>query len=778
LLPFQSARILCWAALLVARTDRRRLLPEVPVFIRWIFCITITSTLSGCGARPEAASPASEPSASTSDSAAERVIARLSAAPDGRLLIESPPTALLAGGWFVLHPARWPDDPAERPLVGVGYAYRDGGQLLAVPWGFRQTRDLREMEVVATSGPIPLTDSKLLVALERLDEDHVRILAGARDGAGSGDFYFIVDPDRASERVGEAVVAVVRIVETTETVSVGRIEHASETIAPHHLARFMQASLDRPDREASLVFAPLTSEQGLERLPAIASAVPGVLARYNISNIAIRTLDEPLDPRGTHAVRTAARAAPSDRFGTVFFGRVDDGTLLFHAAAFGEAPHPANTVGILTGGLPLAIVDSLEALSVQLAPSFLATALALRGDHAIAIYLLERSLHELDLDPNIAFHLREHLALRYLSLGLAPVAFALMNDDIDRARREGLVLPLLNALSIRSYLGSATGLVEQWEADSHDFLTHAEGVLPPAALFFEHLDHASAMAANGRREEARDQLLARLDQMEGDENASHRSALLARLASVLAAEDAAFAALLVAEALQLDEEEDVPLRISLRLLASRIYVLAGEAERARTTLGEVFELLTDSTSAATRASVFRAAASLLTELDRPDDAWQAQRQASIALVESAQYEEAGRSMVQLSFMLLERAQARQGADGLPLFLEARSNIHLASELMLRLGNSLEASRLLLYAGVTESRIAPGAQVDQLFEDATRHAWASADAQSLYEVYVARFDTARALGQWSAAEQWRTEALRWAEWAGEVPREDLFTAVTF
>jgi len=732
----------------------------------------LVAALVGCGgaaATPDTdAGPVSDGDATSTDADSAGTIstvdgARMIATDGGTLSIEGDVPS--DAEWFALVPSRWPDNEGERPHVGLGRLQGvedEEGRPTADLWVVRQSSGLGELSVVWLDGPEALAGSKLLTTIDSAADGEVLLGAGDAQHVGSGDFFFVVDPTRPAGRLGDAVVGLLRVTDVEDDVSVARVEHGEVDADGPHLALFAQASLDRPTGRATVRIAPATPDSTVEGLPELASALPRYLAEYALTNIAVEGLDTWIDPRPFDApTRTNEQFADDEGWGTIVFGTLEGDTFIYNTTPFGEGPHPANTVGILPGGLPLAASDGLAALSEQLAPSFIATVLAMRGDHALAVYFLERVMRDVDLVDDVRFHLREHAALRWLALGRNAEAMTLMSEDVDQSRDENLVHPLLNALSIRSLLDSRSGLYDQWIADSEEFLEVADGVLPPESLGYERLNRARALS--GRTEdtaEAReviDDVLAFADEWDDDQL---RYLALLELVDAAAMHDDALAPVLFGELEELASTLDEDARISVAIAGAELFAAIDDPARSAEQLETALTAVNGSPSVPLRAAIHRRAANVLRVLGLSTEARMTMQEAVIGCLETGQYEAAAALAMDVGFMQLEEAQ--RGAGQMDLVLEGHRNLVVATELALRLGNTVEAAQVLGLLGLMEIRFGNSDRGVELLDEALMLARDSAHYQTLYEISEQRALWMLNEGRVDDAHAWRHEARTWAE----------------
>ncbi|MFT6628150.1 MAG: hypothetical protein ACJA1R_001411, partial [Flavobacteriales bacterium] len=458
--------------------------------------------LAACGGMQE---PASRAATVIVEEPAAEVTAEVLREQDGSLRLDG---ALEGNGrWGALFPRNWPQEMGPAPIVGVAHV-APGENAVVNVIAIRELASIGSLDVARRVEPPVLSKSKQLVLVEDVSGGEIRLAVNGNSGVSRGDLYFIVsrDPGVDDWRLGESIGALARVTEVLEKYAVARLEHVESAPQVGQLAVFAQANLDIPSSTSTIVFAPLeTHATEAASLPPLGEALPQYMAAFQLTNIGIESTSDRFDP-SIHDAPSIASAGMEDHdgYGVLVFGDYEPGQLILNTAVWGEPPHPGSTVGILPGGLPIPAPDGLTAMSAQLAPSFIATVLAQRGDHALAVYFLEVVLRTQELEPEVRYHLREHLALRYDSLARFNEGLVLMNEDVRNAERDNQLFPLLNALSIRTSLGASNGLVEQEVLDSRRFLEEATGTLPSESLGGERLQHARALNAVGREDEARD----------------------------------------------------------------------------------------------------------------------------------------------------------------------------------------------------------------------------------------------------------------------------------
>lgn len=723
-----------------------------------------TVMLAACGSaqQPDAAAPTGEAAAPTS----------LHADDSGALELVEPGRAFADGTWVALVPQRWPDAELPRPHVGLGRVHHDGDRALLTIWVTRQADALDALAVAPVDGPAALQESKLLIDVLAVDGGTVTLGAGSDLGVSAGDVYHVLNAGFDEPRPGAAIGALLRVTDTAETTSVARIEHADIDVEAGDLARFAQASLDRPPPTATLVLADVDdSDEGHDALSTIASALPEYLAHYALSNVAIVEYDGAPDPTPYDAPRNVSDAvveAVDGAFGTVVFGRREGGRFIYNLTTFGDAPQGDSTVGVLPGGLPLPVDDDLQALSTQLVPSFLANILAQRGDHAQAVYLLESVLRTVELDPALRYHLREHLALRYASLGQYSQALSLMSHDIDEARAADAAYPLLNALSIRAYLDTRAGLFDQWLEDTRGFLEAADGVLPAEALGFERLAYARALRAADQLEEATQELY-RVQEFAsemGDEDL-HISALIDMSETLARRDDEPGAQLVLGELLDIAQGLEAGAAVGVYLNAAEMYAMFGERTLALEQLDQAIRDVETNESQAVQAAVYHRASDVLSTLNLPAEAWRTLHQASMLFLDTAQYDYAASALIRLGLAQIEQALTDVGER--MLFNEGRRSLLVGAELSLRIGHTLDAAQALVWLGMLEYNAGSESGAEVFLNEAWSLAWRSGHLETLAFIDAQRAQMAAAREAWDVASEHQQRAQTWID-AGELDME--------
>lgn len=717
-------------------------------------------SLAACGG----ATATSDTAALDAPSAeAPREGARVTLDDTGVFNLVDPDGALLDEGWVGLFPADWPD-LNKRPLLGLATAGPDARmQVIAL----REVAGIDVLRAEPLHEPQLLGDSKLMARIDAVDARQVTLSLQPSFGVAAGDLYFAFDAAAPEGRFGSRLVALLRVVEVEAGTVIAEVQHSRRSLMPGDLAVFAQAHMDLTGETATILVAPFSEGpvDAAPMLPAIVDAVPGYLAEYGLSNIGVDAFELFLDPATALAARTAHEAASErEGFGALVFGQLNDDTLVLNTATWGTSPHPANTVGILPGGLPLPLRGGVEALSDQLAPSFIATVLAQRGDHATAVYLLESVLRDVRLDPEVRYHLREHLALRYNSIGRFGEAMELMTADVEAATAAGLPLQVLNALSIRAYLADENGFVETLVADTRSFLEAAQGQLPPESLGRERLHHARALAMSDRTEESRALAQAVLRDAGRWGDAELVTSAQIELAMSFAEEDAA-AALLALSEITVDEGVDRESRLIVDLLSAELMLMDEDARGAEARVARALAALEEDDAATLRASVYRRGARVLNALGRVGESATATQEAARLYLETAQLETAAATLFQLAMTQLDLLHQRGGAEAALLVQEARAHLYVSAELSLHLGFDSSAGRAFVFSALLEQQLGQRRAADALFERAYRLAQNAANYRLLHDVQALRAEVEEQRGDTERALERHEDALRWAEIGG-------------
>lgn len=735
-----------------------------------LFALLAAVPLAACGARGAG-------SAGRGPVPTEEASARIVQNADGTLAFEALQGPFARYPYYRVIPTGWPASQGEAPTLAFGEIGHRGDRVWPIEWASRQLNPNIERKVVGTGEPSELAESKEAARIEQVSDSQIRIDRGLRQGVAKGDTYFVLNREPAGDdvrpRFGQRIGALIQVREVGEEYALATLIHADVAPRAGDVGVFAQVQSEEAIPAATLAFAPVAhghTRQDDEEMPAIASALPDYLSDYLISNIAITTLDAPIDPRPWNAPRLALDSAPENAFGTLIFGDIDEerNEFIYNATYFGDAPHPANTVGILPGGLRIPLDDGLEALSRQLVPGFVATALAQRHEHAAAIYLLESALRTGEFNEQVRYHLHEHLALRYESIGRPDLAFDIISADIERSRQSGNVLAELNALSIRAFLDSQASLNEQWVDDTEQFLARARGVLPPESLDYERLSLARALRAAQRHDEARDITLEVLDTAQSTNDSDLLFSTFFQLALTELDLGQPQAALLVLADLEdLEDELSVPEKADLYSVAGLLYAEAGEPREAANRIVQSLRIAADSDDASLQARIAARAASALVSIGRSREAIQYLQSAVVGYTESYQFNEAAELLAQLAYQELQAANDANPRDGSAAHLVALAREHLAnaSESLVVLGRTLEAATQFFALGILEFRIG-NVDASRIFLDRARlYSWQSADYEALAAIAHQRASLAAETGNVTDEQQFLDEAALWMEAGG-------------
>jgi hypothetical protein len=687
---------------------------------------------------------------------------------DGRYVLIAPDPELLRPSWVGIYPVLWPDDGTERPLLGTGFVTPSGEDMELRILGMREVGALSDLRIEPADAPQVLEGSKLVVQVTGVDGREVTLNCGESAGVSVGDRFFVLSShEDGMGRFGEHIRAIVRVVRVDAKTSEARIEHSTIDLQPDLIAVFAQARLDIPVETATILVAPMQMGEASDAaLPAIVDAVPATLAEFGLSNIGVATIDEFFDPTTAQATREASDALDGrEGYGVLVFGQRTEDELIVNLATWGSAPHPGSTVGILPGGLPLPVASGVDALSTQLVPSFISNVLALRGDHASAVYLLETILRREALHPDVRYHLREHLALRYDAIGRSDEALLLMTQDVTESRASGSDLALLNALSIRSSLANENRLIELWVDDTADFLAVADGQLPDESLGGERLAHARALAAAGRVSEARTLILDVAAAAEAAADADLEVWAMIDLAVTMAGEDEAESALILDALLERDLGAERTTLLLVDLLAAELAMERTDANTALERVGRSLEALEEEDAIPLKAAVYRRAATVFGQLERWAESTAALEAATGLYLESAQLEQATSMLIQLAMTQLRFAGVVAPREAMQLFQQARTNLYLGAELAVHLGYDASASRGFMYAGILESQFNQAETAGILFERAERLARSCSHYELLYELDLELSSILEERGELGEAAARRSSAIFWAEAAG-------------
>jgi tetratricopeptide (TPR) repeat protein len=377
----------------------------------------------------------------------------------------------------------------------------------------------------------------------------------------------------------------------------------------------------------------------------------------------------------------------------------------------------------------------------------------------MATYFIESILATGELEPGVRFHLREHLALRYESLNRPTEAVRIMSYDVDGARREDLVYPLLNALSIRTHLDNVGGLGSQWVSDAEEFIEVSRGVLPAESLGHVRLDYAEALVFEGQEEVAREIIESVRDEArESGDEAVELSATI-DLAVNMVRDDPTAAMLILAE---IDHEglEDEN-RAFIRLLEAELSSAQGDRRRSMDRLAEALEGIADSDSQSLQASLYRRAGVLFSESGLAEEAVAAIQTAATLYLEMAQLDEAAGSLLDLAFLELQFASQLPPGQSASAIINARQSMMLGGEIAFRLARPIDAASAFMYAAMLERQIGQNDTAYRLFDRAAAIADTTGHFPTLHEIYSAYAEFAEETGKTEEAARHLERALLFA-----------------
>jgi hypothetical protein len=517
---------------------------------------------------------------------------------DARLFLTTQPSTQPEFHRFVLEPAIWPrvgQDPM-RPALAAGHSYRlDDGRIELVPW-FQLASPMSDVALTALSAnEIVVPEGlKVISTIQEVADHTFTIPIGFTADVEQGDIYFVMNATTSGGRLGDRIGAMATVAQVERDSATLVIRHAHTAPRAGDIVMFVQSRIAYTPPETTLYFAPLESDAAdTGQLSPLAVAVPPLLAEFGISNILFATLPQYLDPEIPDAGHIAEHAVEAivnddDAFGAVAFGRVDDQTLIFNAGSWGSAIGYGGLIGILPGGLRIHLESDLETATTQLAPSFVATGLAMRGDHALAVYLLEIATRNPGMQADVRYHLREHIAVRWLDLGRADETLRLLEHDVEESARMGAVRAQLNALSVLISVYHQLGNCDSVVAAARQFLSIAQQEIPLVARASEltrlafclrDLDSPDAAAA---AEEA-------LDALRESGDVVDRESLMSlefRLAEGSLEDLRDASTMLQPRMVELDPQQQV----NFLLLQARAFAEVGDATEAQMLAGRALEV--------------------------------------------------------------------------------------------------------------------------------------------------------------------------------------------
>ena len=612
------------------------------------------------------------------------------------LQLTGPTDQLRVGTWVELVPrGPWPGAEASRPpqaVVQITAVSQDGAEGIVVG----QRTSILQFDSLfgrVTERPtLPLSKS-LTRVLSRAD-DEVRLAANYPEGVAAGDYFFVLSETPAGQvRLGSRIVALLQVTEVGAAGSVAQVIHQMTPFQAGDLALFAHHAVSDAARpEALILFTRTQPEVALDsfQLPPLANAVFDYQAEFGVSNIRIETLDVFVDPSAYNAADLAQDLAPEDGFGVIVFGHDQGDEFLYNITTYGATPSAATTVGILPGGLPLSTPSGLQGISNQLAPSFLATALTQRGDHAEVIYFLELCLREGRITGDVAFHAREHLALRFESIGRPLEGFYLMTSDIERAQQADNPYAELNALSIREFLDRQQYEFERELSDVEAFLEAADDVLPDESLLGERLERSRILGRLDRFDDAVEAIEDVIHQARRQQDTRWEVAARLSHANLLFQNDQ------IEEAIEVVNDTlsgarvvgDSYPRYSHALLAQYFAELDVE-DQSLSNLATALNYANTDGGAYSQATTYELAANLNFNFDHIVEAVTQMRRAAEIYESLGQFGDLARTQIQTGMLELNAIQATSDPSFLPA---AYNHLSQAAETYLALGDGLSAAQ--------------------------------------------------------------------------------------
>ncbi|MCA9564064.1 MAG: tetratricopeptide repeat protein, partial [Myxococcales bacterium] len=538
----------------------------------------------------------------------------------------------------------------------------------------------------------------------------LRISAAAPEGVVEGDEFFVLGAAQGDpNRLGSRIIALIQVTEVVPGGSRARVMQQLEPITPGAITLFAQpTNPGSPQPEATVLFMRTAEDHRYAGdLPALAESVFEYQAEFGFSNLRIETVDTYVDPGAYNAAELAQDEAPEDGFGVIVFAEDRGDSLLYNITTYGTSPSLATSVGILPGGLPLAMPDGLESLSHELAPSFIATALTQRGQHAEVIMFLEDLLRRGRITGDVAFHAREHLALRYESLGQIHEALWLMDHDVETAEDTDHVYAEMNALSIRQYLHRSQGDHESELADLDQFLDLADGVLPNESLLSERLERGRILTRLGRYDEA----------IEAIEDVLHQARLQQEMRWVVSGEMALANALFDSNR---EQEAIDQLNSALpdarvlgesypryaHMLLAQFYAQLENQPESEANLAAAMAYASTDPSRYPLASSYEITANINYRFDEIVEAATNMRLAAEMYDDLDQFEDYARAVLQTGMLEMSATAVTTDAQ----YLEAAyDNLSRAAEAYLRIGDGLSAAQAYGGMGFVNSLLRDGSQ---------------------------------------------------------------------
>lgn len=676
---------------------------------------------------------------------------------DSRLFLTTPWDLVANVDSFTLEPAIWPRVGQEpnRPVIAMGHVYRlDDGRVELVPW-FQLSSPMTEVALTAIPAEQPAIPSglKVISTIAAVSGNTFTVPIGLTEDVEPGDIYFVMNATTSGDRLGDRIGAMATVTTVGRGTSTLVTQHAQTPPQEGDIVLFVQSHMDYTPRETTLYFALLQPEaEDTGQLSPLAAAVPQLLADFGISNILFATLPQWLDPEPAGAAQAAAETIETlvqddDAFGAVAFGRVDGNTLVFNAGSWGSATSYGGLIGILPGGLRIELQSDLETAAAQLAPSFVATGLAMRGDHALAAYLLEITTRDPDLQADVRYHLREHIAVRWLDLGRADETLRILEHDVLASARSGEVRAQLNALSVLISVYHSLGNCDSAVTAARQYLDLAEQEIPLSARESE-LTRLALCLRDLDSPDAADAATQALDAMRLSSAAASTADLMAlefRLAEGSLERLRAASATLQGQVMELAPQEQV----NFLLLQARAFAEVGDATEAQLLAARALEIQAQHELDVSDNMKTALALTYLFAGDRQQASdWLTQ--AAAAMLSDGTYGGAAQFLLyaaRLEFSLLSEA----GFEPTPEFVNALARkLDTSCRLYRILGNSHQAGECMATLAILQTALGQHEASMQTFERAAFHMVRSANLEALIVALETRARQMEAAGALDAA----------------------------
>ena len=676
---------------------------------------------------------------------------------NSRLFLTTPWTLSADTDSFVLEPAMWPrvGSEASRPAIAAGHLYRlDDGRIELIPW-FQLSSPMTEVALTAIPNKQPIARSglKVISRIDSVSGNTFTIPIGFTEDVEPGDIYFVMNATASDVRLGDRIGGMATVTTVGRGTATLFTQHAQTPPQAGDIVLFVQTHMEYTPRETTLYFALLDpANEDTGQLSPLAAAVPQLLAEFGISNILFATLPQWLDPEPVGAAQAAANTIEAfvqddDAFGAVAFGRVDEDTLVFNAGSWGSATGAGGLIGILPGGLRIEIQSDLETAAAQLAPSFVATGLAMRGDHALAVYLLEIATRDPAMQGDVRYHLREHIAMRWLDLGRADETLRLLEHDVQASAQTGAVRAQLNALSVLIAVYHSLGNCDAAVTAARQYMDLSEQEIPLSSRESE-LTRLAFCLRDLDSPDAADAAAAALDAMRASSVSDEPGSLLAlefRLAEGSLERIRAASATLQDRAMRLDPQEQV----NFLLLQARAFAEVGDATEAQMLAARALEIQTQHGLEISDNMTTALALTYLFAGDR-QRASEWLTRAATAMLSDGSYLGAAQFLLyaaRIEFSLV----SEDGFEPTPEFVAAMERkLDTSCRLYRVLGNSHQAGECMASLAILQSAMGQHAASMETFERAAFHMVSSANLATLIVMLETRARQLEASGELEAA----------------------------